>query len=438
MSLFSVTNSRSTSRCSWILAVMFCSTVFLGLAPGTVDAQDQQKNYKMIPKERTILPNAKKLRMLKSELKEAISTGGAPTEAQRKTFQQFYIYHVLASMTRPEGWSDPELMPEWRRQVVSDLDRLRDNPTKHRYVRDLIFSTASKIAANADYAPVTRYNALLIVGELNEREKQGSGREIRPAIPYARARDELLKLANNPKEEEAIRIGALIGLARHARLMAAADAKPNTNIARTFISILKTEPSPNGDNDGLWWMQRIAVDAIGNMGKAAAAPSLETVLADSSRPIYLRCAAAEALSKIDFRNAKVDVNGIAKGLGDLALVSLTKQINSIRKHLEENPTDERNTRRREFEAEDAEPEEDPFVTQVRRQLKYELNCVSEGIDGVKAAQGDTTAKNNLTSLGSELQRIDQELSGKGMQPEDLFNRITSPARRLETIVKNIP
>ena len=212
-----------------MLVAMFCGAVSLGLAPETADAQDQQKTYTMIPKERTILPNAKELRKLKSELKEAIASSGAPTKAQQKTFQQFYVYHVLASMTRPEGWSNPQLMPEWRRQVVSDLDRLADNPDKHRYVRDLIFKATSKIAANAGYAPVTRYNALLIVGELNEREQQGSGRQIRPATPYEPARKELLKLANKAEEEEAIRIGALIGLARHARLMAAANAKPNTN-----------------------------------------------------------------------------------------------------------------------------------------------------------------------------------------------------------------
>ena len=50
-------------------------------------------------------------------------------------------------------------------------------------------------------------------------------------------------------------------------------------------------------------------------------------------------------------------------------------------------------------------------------------------------KGDATTKNRLTSMQSEIERVDRELASTTIRPDDLYNRIKSPALRLESTVR---
>ena len=91
----------------------------------------------------------------------------------------------------------------------------------------------------------------------------------------------LLKVLNSDDDQD-MKVGALIGLGRHARLIAAAGGNPDAELLRAFVDVLQqNDPGKGGSADGLMWMHRIAIDALGDIGQPGAAKLLEPILSDA-------------------------------------------------------------------------------------------------------------------------------------------------------------
>ena len=71
-----------------------------------------------------------------------------------------------------------------------------------------------------------------------------------PAVPYGRAQTDLLSVLSSDDTQE-MKIAALIGLGRHARLKAAAGGRPDPNMLREFVSVLKQQPADASDAEAL-------------------------------------------------------------------------------------------------------------------------------------------------------------------------------------------
>ena len=98
----------------------------------------------------------------------------------------------------------------------------------------------------------------------------------------------MLKVLGSDDAQE-MKVAALIGLARHAQLMAAAGTAPDPKIVQALIGVIRQDkPEPGGTEDGLLWQKRIAIDALGDIGLPQAAQVLEPFLTDSSAPMMLR------------------------------------------------------------------------------------------------------------------------------------------------------
>ncbi len=381
------------------------------------------------------ITDARQVSQLRREVSAIVRGGGALNAADQKTLQTYYVMHVIAGMTQSDAAMEPEQYPNWRKAIISDLNTLSSSPQKHAFVRNLIYNYGKRLVDDRSYSPAARYNALLIIGELNEREAEGGGRSVTPAVPYAQGRQYLLGVLGSDDSQE-MKVGALIGLARHNRLIAAAGANPDPALLRAFVNVMQqTEPSADGTADGLMWMHRIAIDALGDVGQSGAARVLEPIVGDNSAPMMLRCAAADALGRLDYRNAaNLNLPAIVKALGQLATSALAAQIEAIQEHLKENPNQPMGGDRR-YGADEKQPE-DPFVRRVRRQLKYELICVGRGLRGLQQAPANAATKNAATSIQSQIMAIAKELDAEDMQPQDLLEKIGQPAVRLEAFVKN--
>ncbi len=393
-----------------------------------------QEQYKEI----NALLNPQQVRALRSEVNGILRqrSGGSFSSEQQKTLQNYYVRHVIAGMTRQEAMNDPQRFPLWRKYVVNDLFVLGETPEKHDWLRNLIYRYAGLVAQDKLYRPPSRYNAVLMLGELNEREMGRQGGDISPAVPLAAARKLLLKILSDPQESESMQVGAMIGLGRHAKLLAAAG-QVDPELKQTLEGLLQQpDPSSGRSLDAHQWMQRIAVEAVGDIGQPASAKLLEPFVSNSSLPMSLRCAAAESLGRLDYRTAEgLDQIALTKGLGTLALTALREQITGLQRHMAENPTtgSESFIRR----SPDEKAPEDPFVHQVRRQLLYQLGCIQQGLSGLQRANADAAAKQAMTSLQSEISAILKQLDSDEMQPKELFDKIGPPAMRLESAVKNV-
>jgi hypothetical protein len=394
------------------------------------------QTYKSVPK---AITDQREVRTLRRDVSTILRGGAALSAEDRKKLQAFYVMHVIAGMTQPASSVSPSQFPDWRKMVVADLDSLRSPQaqTTHSFIRDdLIFKYAQLLVTDRAYSPAARYNALLLIGELNDRESQGSSGSTTPAQPMARARPYLLGVLNSDDTQE-MKVGALIGLARHARLIAAAGRVPDENLLGAFVDVLKkTEPAGDGTADGLMWMHCVAINALGDIGHQGAAPLLQPIVNDASASMMLRCAAAEALGRLDYRNAAdFDAAAAVKGLGELATQALGDQLAALQQHLISNPI-EPGRETRAGDPPEKQPE-DPYVQRVRRQLKYQLGCASDGLVALEKAAADANAKNAATAVRSAIVAVLKELDSESMTPQSLFDKIGRPAEQLENAVESL-
>ena len=123
----------------------------------------------------------------------------------------------------------------------------------------------------ANFHPACRYNALLILGELNETETRRVGLQTVPATPYAPARQILLQTLTSNQSDE-LQIAALIGLQRHAKLMALAG-NVDAAMVRAMVDVIRAkQPAADSSLDALHWKQRLCVETLGLIGQAGSGP----------------------------------------------------------------------------------------------------------------------------------------------------------------------
>lgn len=428
-------NRRPTT---WI--VVLAASVALsgtGMAPWSVDTfrghahAQATKQYKEIQAR-----SDREGKSLSRTVKSIMRTPGAPSAEDKAALQNYYVNYIIASMTRADRQDDPERFPSWRNEIAGELERAPS--AKHDFVRSLIFRYTKGLAESDQYRPAARYNALLILGELNEREERRQGGTLSLAVPYAQARPTLIKLATDTNEDQLLRVGALIGLARHAKLLGAIG-QPDARTIGAFVSVMREEtPSNGGTMDGLNWMKKLCVEGLGDSGQAGAAKLLEPVLNDEDAPLYLRCAAADALGRLDYRSAQgLDYNSMLSGMNKLMVDSLKEQLVLLQDYVKENPVSPLGGG---FEGRvggvDENPEEHPVTLRVRRQLKAHLKCVADGMSGLSRANTDAATQQKLTAMQSELRALNKELDVENLPPNELLEKISQPAVRIEALAQN--
>ena len=384
-------------------------------------------------KAKSAILDPRQVKDLGRKKRQALTTGAS--QAQKDAIKTYYVGHVFAGMSQPSALDDAMRFPGWRKELVSDLERLRGNTELYRYLRDdLAFRFLRRMVID-NYHPACRYNATLMIGMLNDQE--GNRSSSTPfARPYKPGRDFLIQVASSKKVPDSVRIAALIGLRRHAELLAVAGTN-DAALFNTLAGITRENVALDAKADAAYWQKRLAIEGLGAMGSSSGIAVISPIVGDQNMPLSVRCAAARALGQLDYRNAKnVDATAILKGLGSIAVSACRDEIKRVQAHNADNP----NAGRRNqpfFGQPNEEPEADPVVMQVRRQLKHRLNCVTKGIEGIKKVASQPDQQGTLTSISTEIDAIQKGLDDgvETMTPEDLIDKIGPPAVRLEGVVK---
>src|SRR5262249_34774588 len=114
-------------------------------------------------------------------------------------------------------------------------------------------------AANDNYHPVVRVNAMLMIADLNETDPNGA--------PWKKALPALLKAAKDPNMIDAVRIEALRGLVRHAKGGISPDIRGQVTSA--MLAILDKHTPPSGrSQDAHDWICWRAIDVLVALGDA--------------------------------------------------------------------------------------------------------------------------------------------------------------------------
>lgn len=422
------------------ITLVLLAGAFIALGSGTVVAQEPQ--YKFMDKHPKAILEGRAVREAYNAKKAAVNSPGPLTAQQQAAIKNYYSFHIAIGMASRAALNSPNQFYRWRFDILRDLtdDEVTGTASKHQWLVNEVLDLC-KICLRPDFSPACRVNAAILMGELNEREMGGSGSSLTPPVPLPAARNELLKLVSNAKEDPAVQVAALVGLVRHAKALAAAGNVDN-QLIKAFVQIAEEQAPANAEAaETLRWKQRLAIEALGAIRNPAAIPLVERFVADESLPMWLRCTAADALGKMDFRNAsdlKLDYPQLAKALGSIAVKAVKEQLEGLQSHIRDNP--DTGFQPRVGFGEGGVEQEQPenwYVTQVRRELAFHLSCVSSGLQGLQKSNPDAAGQTALSQVLAATREVMKPLETGKQTPQDLSTQILQPAVRLESAVQNL-
>ena len=132
----------------------------------------------------------------------------ANTDLDPMKHKEFFDGYVFAEMTQLDklGELDTKRVDFFKNYVM------RDKAIPHQNLVAWALQKMEEISSG-NYHPAVRFNALLIVGQLNEKE---SGFSNDPAEPLAAALDVLIAQLEKPDQMDALQLASWIGILRHS------------------------------------------------------------------------------------------------------------------------------------------------------------------------------------------------------------------------------
>jgi uncharacterized membrane protein YgcG len=206
-----------------------------------------------------------------------------------------------------------------REQLFKLLQQVPNAGTRD-YINEIIFTYARGMA-RGNFHPAVRYNAVLMLGDLDQQLASGTT----PPVPMPKATQELLELVekdefNKVPVPESVKLGALIGLERQSRY--GIDPSLNQRLTAAMIKVAGSPTPEDVDADVHDWVRRTAAQVLANQAKQGPTKEVQAALtaliADKKVDLDERCNAAAALKRITYpANADIDGNAAVDALAQL-------------------------------------------------------------------------------------------------------------------------
>jgi len=258
---------------------------------------------------------------------ELFAAGKAADETETKLFDDHFKF-VIAEMTLKSNFNKLAAKRDSLKQ--KDLAPLGRAPTPsfdlHSRLTGFLVTQLPRFIADTGYHPAVRVNWTLILGDLNSTEPGLNGKG---DVPLADALPKLQELYVDENQHTAVRLAALVGITRHVKSNASADARKK--LAQAMTTILANKKPKESSQESHDFLRRRTLDALRailEVAPDAADPAIATALAnliaDADLRLHYRCEAAAALGALESRNIKKeDVPQMARTLAALA-VKITK------------------------------------------------------------------------------------------------------------------
>ena len=254
-------------------------------------------------------------------------------DSDRQGIDRFFDNYYFFRWTPPTATGS---VRAYSQELLQDLKEVTGVAARE-YLLNKSFDTLRKMAADATVTSVARYNAIYTIGQLNQREAQGTST---PPAPYAQALPYLVnefdKKGDTP---DYLRLGALLGIQRFASLgIADAEMKDTTVPAALTKVIQEGKPVQNrdvGEQEILDYFRYRAIETLGVLKSTGSRGEIVDLLLDvmenSQETPDLRCFAARTLADMNFQAANtagVQINyqrvgtvllSLGKAIGDIEL-----------------------------------------------------------------------------------------------------------------------
>ena len=178
---------------------------------------------------------------------------------------------------------------------------------------------AARVLARDNYHPAVRYNAVLMLGDLDKQLATSTT----PAVPLPAATKELLELASQGKINgvvipESVKLGALIGLERHSRL--GMDPALTEQSKKTMLGVIADREAGEGvEQDVHDWVRTLASQVLANLSAQGPTKEIQDtftkMIADKKMGLDDRCNVTAALGKMKYTpSAEIDGQGATMSL----------------------------------------------------------------------------------------------------------------------------
>jgi len=274
-------------------------------------------------KEQTDVPEQKQFAAAVSEM---IRTGNITDQEQFDGVVRFRVAEFTFKKNEPN-------LHKLRRTLQSA--RKMSRGAAHARLNELLLAEFQAIAQDPEYSPAARVNAMLVIGELNERDVALGGMD--SPIPLAAAVPVMLAAVKVPDDatgaDDAVALAAITGLKRHVE---SAGKIANADQSRQLLDLLSKlassdEKPTSRSADVHAYFRARAAELLGAMGAVGVPPrgtqafdALRAMIAEPKLDLSARCAAAEALGQLDLKAAQgIEVTAVADDVNKL-LVDVLK------------------------------------------------------------------------------------------------------------------
>jgi len=255
-----------------------------------------------------------------------------PGDAEKKAIDEFFMKWLFPIMTA----YDP---PEALGQLSAAREQLFTryiNTAKSQGARDHLTSNTLKAMgaiAKGAYHPAVRYNAALIVGQLDQA----------PGTPLPAATEVLVSLLESDEIAKvpvpsALKVAAIVGLQRR---LAGLDPAMNQRIAKAATAIaLRKELPEDASAEAYGWVRKDAAKILTAQVAQGMTPEVHqtmvTLISDKSINLDDRCSIAQLLKPDMYKSAQgLDIDAMTVALGDLAKQVLTIEAKDAKKYQDE-------------------------------------------------------------------------------------------------------
>lgn len=190
--------------------------------------------------------------------------------ADEQTFDAYWKWH-FAQLTRYELRNKLPAIRSLFKQKLKD----RQGAAQARLVKEIALPMLTEIVEDAGYDTIVRYNALLMLGDLNQTEPNARGQG---AVALAEALPTLLKFLD-PKlpandTNDTLRVAALIGVQGHAERGGVRDAQRRQQVQKLLQQIAdETNPPVGRQPEVHEWITNLAKVVAKSMQPAGSVAS---------------------------------------------------------------------------------------------------------------------------------------------------------------------
>jgi len=242
--------------------------------------------------------------------------------ANKEKFEEFFSKYYFPKMTRPSPDALAELGKD-RYELFTRYLWPTTNADLQKHLTELARVAMEKIIANPAYHPAVRYNAVLIMGMLDEQYAIENRRPPKPLPRGTKVLTVIVERASDGNQfPPPVVLGALVGLERHAQYRDSLDPAAVEAMTAALVKLLNHEqPIQDMDSEVYSWLRLRAASALAQLGSPGTKGEVHEALIklmNGQKSLDDRTAAAGLLEKIKYAGAQIDARTTVEALVKLA------------------------------------------------------------------------------------------------------------------------